>query len=319
VSPWPERPADDCPFVKRISWSGRSPLHRTLPRYNGAVTEAASTPVAARLPELLFVAGALSQYAGAAIAVTLFDDLAPESVAWLRVVGAAAVLLLVPPASTRARVTGWNRRSLALLAAFGGVTALMNIAFYLAIDRIDLGKAVAIEFVGPIAVAAVLTRSRRNALALALAAGGVLLLSQVQTDVAGLLFVLAASAAWAGYIVLGGHVARLHRGLDGLAVGLGLGALLLAPAGAARSGPAWTDGRLLAACVAVGVLSTVVPYGIDQHVLRWIPTRRFAVLLALLPVTATVLGLTLGQVPSVPELAGIGLVLGGVAAQERGR
>jgi inner membrane transporter RhtA len=272
-----------------------------------------------RTPEALFVVGAITQYAGAAIAVTLFEEVAPESVAWLRVVTAALVLVLVtvaargPGAFTRFR----DRRTAALVAVFGAVTVAMNMLFYLAIDRIDLGKAVAVELVGPIAVAAALTRSRRNAIALALATAGVLLLSQVETDVVGLAFVLAASAAWAGYIVTGSRVARLAQGVDGLAVALLLGAVLLAPVGAPRSGPAWAQPWVLTGCLVVGVLSTVVPYGIDQHVLRRIPTRRFALLLALLPATATLVGLTLGQVPRVPEIVGIALVLTAVAAQER--
>jgi inner membrane transporter RhtA len=271
--------------------------------------------VAVRFPEALFVVGALSQYVGAAIAVGLFDEVAPESVAWLRVVGAAVVLLGILHISTRGRVwRNWDRRSLLLVAAFGCVVTVMNMAFYLAIDRVDLGKAVAIEFIGPIAVAAALTRSRRNALAVVLAAAGVLLLSQVETDIVGLLFVL---AAWAAYVAIGGRVARLQRGLDGLALSLALGALLLTPVGAPRSGPALTDAGLLAGCVAIGVFSTVVPYGIDQHVLRAIPTRRFALLLALLPATATLLGLTLGQVPNALELTGIALILVAVASQQR--
>jgi inner membrane transporter RhtA len=274
--------------------------------------------VAVRFPEALFVVGALFQYVGAAIAVGLFDEVAPESVAWLRVVGAAVVLLGILHISTRGRVwRNWDRRSLLLVAAFGCVVTVMNMAFYLAIDRVDLGKAVAIEFIGPIAVAAALTRSRRNALAVVLAAAGVLLLSQVETDIVGLLFVLGASAAWAAYVVIGGRVARLQRGLDGLALSLALGALLLTPVGAPRSGPALTDAGLLAGCVAIGVFSTVVPYGIDQHVLRAIPTRRFALLLALLPATATLLGLTLGQVPNALELTGIALILVAVASQQR--
>jgi inner membrane transporter RhtA len=281
-------------------------------------TAAVGRPVAVRTPEALFVVGALTQYAGAAIAVGIFDDLAPESVAWLRVVAAAIVLLLVTAAGGASEFARFrDGRTVALVAAFGAVTVAMNMLFYLAIDRIDLGKAVAVEFVGPIAVAAALTRSRRNAFALALAGGGVLLLSQVETDLVGLGFVLAASAAWAGYIVTGSRVARRARGVDGLAMALLLGAVLLAPAGAPRSGPAWTDPRLLAACLAIGVLSTVVPDGIDQYVLRRIPTRRFAVLLALLPATATVVGLTLGQVPRLSELVGIALVLTAVACQER--
>ena len=110
-------------------------------------------------PEALFVLSAVSQYVGAAIAVSVFDEVEPQTVAWLRVIGAALALLAVARGFRR----GWTRRQLVAAATFGVATALMNMFFYLAIDRIDLGKGVAIEFLGPIAVAAALTRTSRNA------------------------------------------------------------------------------------------------------------------------------------------------------------
>ena len=203
---------------------------------------------------------------------------------------------------------------------FGIATAAMNTFFYLAIDRTDLGKSVAIEFIGPIAVAAVMTRTRRNAAALALAAVGVIVLGGVELDdnTAGLLYLLAASACWAAYIVFGSRVAQLQRGVSGLGVGLAIGAVALTPIGAPGSGPVWTTPSLLFACLLVGVFSNALGYGIDQHVLRRIPVRRFSVLLALLPVTAVVIGwIALDQRPSGLDLAGIALVLLGVIFQDR--
>jgi inner membrane transporter RhtA len=267
-------------------------------------------------PEALFVLSAVSQYLGAAIAVSVFDDVEPQTVAWFRVIGAALAVLAVARGVHR----GWTRRQLVGAAIFGVATALMNMFFYLAIDRIDLGKGVAIEFLGPIAVAAAMTRTSRNAAALLLAVGGVATLGGVEVgdNVLGLVFVLAASAMWAAYIVAGSRIAQLGRGLAPLAMGLAIGALALTPIGAPWSGPVWASPTLLLLCLLTGVFSNAIGYGIDQFVLRRIPIRRFSLLLALLPVTALVVGwVALDQRPSIVDLIGISLVLIGVALQER--
>jgi inner membrane transporter RhtA len=214
----------------------------------------------------------------------------------------------------------WTRDDLIAAAAFGTTTALMNLFFYLAIDRLALGTSVVIEFIGPIAVAAALTRSARNTVALLLAALGVIVLGGVQlgSEPLGLLFILIASALWAGYIVLGRHVAHLDRGMSGMGVGLIIGAAVLMPVGVRGSAAVFASARLFGLCLLVGILSSAIAYGIDQAVLRRIPVRRFAVLLALLPVTATIVGfIALGQRPSALDLAGSALVIAGVVVQER--
>jgi inner membrane transporter RhtA len=267
-------------------------------------------------PEGLFVLSAVAQYVGATIAVLLFASVAPQTVAWIRVIGAAIAVLAVSGAFWR----GWTRPQLLAAATFGIATAAMNTFFYMAIARTDLGKSVAIEFIGPIVVAAAMTRTRRNALALALAVGGVLVLGGLELDgnAAGVGWLLAASACWAVYIVIGSRVAQDRSGLAGLGVGLAIGAVVLTPFGAPGSGPVWTSPRLLIACLLVGLFSNAIGYGIDMHVLRRIPVRRFSVLLALLPVTAVAIGwIALDQQPSGLDLAGILLVLAGVATQER--
>ncbi|HSM64743.1 MAG TPA: EamA family transporter [Ilumatobacteraceae bacterium] len=264
----------------------------------------------------MFVLSAVAQYVGAVIAVGLFDQVEPQTVAWFRVIGAAIALVAV----SRAWRERWTRAELTAAALFGIATALMNMFFYLAIDRIDLGKAVTIEFIGPIAVAAVATRSVRNAVALLFAVLGVVVLGggEIDGNAIGLVFVLLASAMWAAYIVIGSRVARLDRGVAGLGVGLAIGALAIAPAGAPWSGDVWTSPRLLALCLLVGVFSNAIGYGIDQFTMRRIPIRRFSLLLALLPVTAAAIGwLVLDQRPSGIELVGIALVLVGVVVQER--
>ena len=256
------------------------------------------------------MAGAASQYVGAAIAVKLFASVTASGVAWLRVVSAAVVLV----AWRRPWRSAWTAPQAGLVAAFGAALALMNLCFYLAIARLPLGTAVAIEFTGPIAVAAMGSRTRRDAGALALAALGVLALADVHFsgEPAGVALALAAGAFWACYIVLGHRVAAAPgiRPQDGLAAGMAVGALALAPALAGPATPALTDPALLAACIAVGLASSVVPYALEQLAMRRLPRARFALLLSLLPATAAVVGaIVLGQIPTLLEATGIALVV----------
>ena len=287
---------------------------------SSTATPALGGPIARWLskaqPEALFVLSAVAQYIGAVIAVLLFDQVEPQTVAWFRIIGASIALLAV----SRGWRSGWTRPQLISVAVFGITTALMNICFYLAIDRIDLGKGVTIEFIGPITVAAIATRSIRNGVALAFAIVGVVVLGGVEVadNLDGLFFILLASALWAGYIVLGSRVAQVDRGVAGLGLGLCIGAIVTTPIGAPWSGPVWLSPTLLAACLLVGVFSNAIGYGIDQFTMRRIPIRRFSLLLALLPVTASAIGwIVLGQQPSALDVVGITLVLVGVAVQER--
>jgi inner membrane transporter RhtA len=261
-------------------------------------------------PQALFVVGAVSQYVGAALAVLLFASVPAAGVAWLRVVAAAAVLV----AWRRPWRTRWTRARLQLVAAFGIVLALMNLCFYLAIDRLPLGTAVAIEFCGPIFVAALGSRTRRDVAALVLGVAGVIALADVHLtgSPGGFALAVAAGVFWAAYIVLGHRVAadREIRPQDGLALAMAIGALGLAPALVVSAVPALVDPLLLAACLAVGVASSVVPYALEQIAMRRLPRARFALLLALLPATAAVVGaIVLGQVPGAIEAGGIALVV----------
>ena len=267
-------------------------------------------------PEALFVLSAVSQYVGAVIAVALFDEVAPQTVAWFRVIGAAIAVVL----ASRAWRQRWSRAELAAAALFGIATALMNTFFYLGIDRVDLGIAVTIEFIGPITVAAIATRSRRNALALGFAIVGVAILggTEIEGNALGLFFIFLASVMWAAYIVIGSRVARFDRGVSGLGIGLAIGAVAITPIGVPGSLDVWLSPRLLALCLLVGVFSNAIGYGIDQFTMRRFPVRRFSVLLALLPVTAVLIGwIALDQQPSGIEFAGIALVVVGVLVQER--
>jgi inner membrane transporter RhtA len=267
-------------------------------------------------PEVLFVAGALAQYGGAAIAVGLFDEVGPVGMAWLRGLTAGVVLLLWRPPWHRT----WAAAERRLVVLFGVVTVLMNLSFYLSIDRLPLGNAVAIEFLGPVAVAAVGARTARNWLALALAGGGVLLLAGVELDgdLLGVVFALASACLWAVHILLGSGVARWPATRDGLGVAFLAGSALVGPLAIGPARPAFEDPRLLLAAVGVGICSTAIPYVLDQVVFRRMDAHRFALLLAILPTTAAVVGwLALGQLPTVAEAAGIGAVVTAVVVRDR--
>jgi len=269
---------------------------------------------------LFFVVGAVSQYVGAAVGVFLFRTTDPTAVAWLRA-AAAAVALVVWRRPWRGT---WTRRSIAVAGGFGIVTVAMNVAFFESIARIPLGTAVAIEFLGPIAVAVLGSRRARDVVAVVLAAAGVVLAAGVQlgADPLGVAFALVAAALWAGYILLGKLVADAGSGLDSLAVGMAVAAVVLAApllAGQLLDDAAvFADPHTWALGAAVGVLSTAVPYGLDQVVLRRLGRARFALLLALLPATAAVVGaVALAQLPTVAEVAGIALVMAALVVVSR--
>ena len=261
---------------------------------------------------IVFVVGAISQYVGAAIGVFLFETTEPATVAWLRAAAAAVALV----AWRRPWRRAWSRRQTVIALIFGLVTIAMNVAIYEAISRIPLGTAVAIEFLGPTAVAALGSRRRRDLAAVALASVGVLLLAGVEFDanLTGVLFALVSAAMWAGYILLGKRVADTGDGLDSLAVGMSLAAVVLAPVilvpQARIDASVFVDSRTWLLGLCIGLLSTAIPYALDQLVLVQIGTAKFALLLALLPVTATLIGVAvLGQIPTSLEIAGITLVV----------
>ncbi len=284
------------------------------------MTGSVTSSVVGRVPApALFVLSAVSMYVGAALAVGLFDQLSPSVVAVLRVVCAAAVLLLW----RRPGRAAWRWPNLRRAGAYGLATAAMNVAFYEAIARLPLGTAVALEFCGPIAVAAVATRRPRDVAAVLLAAAGVVLIADVQWSgsATGVVWALVAAGMWAAYIVLGKRVATAGNGFDDMAVGFTVASVLLSPllllGGPAGLAPLASPVVLLLAA-GVGLMSSLLPYALDQIVLRRLGRGRFAVLLALLPATATVIGLlTLHQVPGALEAVGIAAVVAAVAVRSR--
>ena len=268
-------------------------------------------------PEPLFILGSTSQFVGQALAVNLFDDLTPGGVALLRVFG-AALMIVALRRSWRRR---WTATELRWASVFGIVLAAMNLSIYYSVELVPLGNAVAIEFLGPVAVAAFGTRTLRSAAAVVLAVAGVVVLAGVETEgtLRGVWFALLAGSFWAGYIVLGHRVARGAAWVDGLGVGMLVGALVISPFGIPHVPTAVTHPHLLGLGFAVALLSNVIPYGLDQWVMRRIDQHRFALLQALAPVTAAVVGLLLlSQVPSPREWTGIGLVIIAIALSRSG-
>jgi inner membrane transporter RhtA len=273
-----------------------------------AVSDAAPPAATDRVPpHAWFVVSAVFHYLGPAFAVLLFARLAPMGVAWLRIAAAAAVF-----AAWR---RPWRLARRGDLAVWGAVLAAMNCCFYLAIDRLPLGTVAAIEFLPVIVLAALGTRTPRNAIALALAVPGVYLLTDVRLagEPLGVALAFANAALFALYIVLGHRVAQ-DAGVDGLGAAMLAAAVVVTPVAGWAALPALVDPVALAAGVGVGIASSVVPYVCDQLAMARLSRASYALLVALLPATATVIGVVvLGQLPSTAEVFGIGLVVGGVA------
>lgn len=264
-------------------------------------------------PEAFFLVSAVFHYLGPAFAVLLFARLDPLGVAWLRIASAAAVF-----AVWRRPWRGLNRETAGLLVAWGGVLALMNTSFYLAIDRLPLGTVAAIEFVPVVVLAVVGMRSLRNLAALALAVGGVWLLTDVRLagSPIGFIFAFANAGLFAAYIVLGHRAAErgAASGIDRLAAAMLVALVVATPLGGWAALPAFADPVALLAGVGVGISSSVIPYVTDQLAMARLRRATYSLLVALLPATATVVGmLVLAQVPTWLEVAGVTLVVAAVA------
>ncbi|WP_345605283.1 EamA family transporter [Pseudonocardia adelaidensis] len=276
-----------------------------------------------RLPaHAYFVGSAVFHYLGPAFAVLLFARVDVLGVAWLRIAAAGIVFALWRrPWRVWRRLDGGTRR---LVAGWGAVLAVMNSAFYLAIDRIPLGTVAAVEFLPVVVLAALGARTPRNGAAVGLAVAGVWLLSDVRlvAEPWGFLFAAANAVLFALYIVLGHRVARNEAvtGIDGLALAMLVAAVVAAPIGFLDAAPAFVDPVALAAGIGVGITSSVIPYVCDQLAMARLPRATYALLVSLLPATATMIGIiVLAQLPTAVEMAGVVLVAGGVALHRERR
>jgi len=267
-------------------------------------------------PHLYFVVSAVFHYLGPAFAVLLFVRVDVLGVAWMRIAAAAIVLSLWRrPWRVVRRL---DRDGRVLLLAWGAVLAVMNCCFYIAIDRLPLGTVAAIEFLPVIALAAIGARTPRNLVALLLAVPGVYLLTgvRIEGEALGLAFAFANAALFALYIVLAHRVARLGAlgGIDGLAASMLVATVVVTPMAGWAAVPALTDPVAIAAGVGVGISSSVIPYVSDQLAMRRLARSTYALMVSLLPATATVIGIVvLAQVPTPTEALGVLLVVAGVA------
>jgi inner membrane transporter RhtA len=231
-------------------------------------------------------------------------------VAWLRIAAAAIVFAVWR--------RPWHALREPLVIAWGAVLALMNCCFYLAIDRLPLGTVAAIEFLPVIALAALGARTTRNVGALLLAVAGVYFLTDVQLsgEPLGVALAFANAGLFSAYIVLA-HRAAQHPalgGLDGLAGAMLVALVFVTPLSGWAAAPAFGDPVALLAGVGVGISSSVIPYVADQMAMRELPRATYALMVSILPATATVIGIVvLAQLPSAAEVVGVALVVGGVA------
>jgi inner membrane transporter RhtA len=196
--------------------------------------------------------------------------------------------------------------------AYGLVLGVMNLCFYQAIDRIPLGIAVTVEFLGPLAVALGGSRRLLDGLWALMAAGGVVLLTEARGELStvGLLFALAAGTCWGIYILLTAALGSRTTDGQGLALAMSVGAVVVLPVGVVESGSALLDPRILAIALAVALLSSVVPYSLELEALRSIPPRVFGVLMSMEPAVAALAGLlVLGEALHALQWVAVGLVV----------
>lgn len=273
-------------------------------------------------PHAWFGVSAVFHYLGPSMAVLLFESVGVLGVAWFRIASAAAFFALWSrPWNTLMRAD-WRARL--LLAGLGAVLALMNAAFYLALDRLPMSLVAAMEFIGTIAVALYGLRSRRNLAALALAVAGVVILIDVKwsSDPVGLLWAAVNGAMFVCYIVLGHAIAGggAGAGIERLGAAMVLAFVFILPVGLMQAVTAFGSPHLVLAGIGVGVCSSVVPYVCDQMAMARLPRPSFALMLALLPAMATIIAaVVLAQIPAPRDVLGVVVVMAGVALHKPSR
>jgi inner membrane transporter RhtA len=288
---------------------------------NSSIAQATAAPLIERQqhdvpPQAYFVGSAVFHYLGPSFAILLFARVDVLGVAWLRI--ASAALVFAVWRRPWRKLAALDRSGQLLIVSLGAVFAAMNACFYVSIDRLPLATVAAIEFIGPIALAVIGARTSRNLAAVAAAALGVYLLTHVRVggETVGVAFAFANAALFTAYIVLAHRVARRSSmgGVDGLAAAMIFALVFVSPIGLADAAHALGDPVAIAAGIGVGLSSSVIPYVFDQLAMARLPRATYALFVALLPATATVVGvIVLRQLPTAVDLAGIALVMAGVA------
>lgn len=263
-------------------------------------------------PVVLVLVAVVSVQFGGALAATLLPTVGVLGSVTLRLALAAVILW----ALVRPRLRGRSAADWGVVSLFALALTCMNIAFYGSLTRLPIGVAVTIEFLGPLALAAALSRRRRDLLAVGAALVGVLLISEALTtpwaelDITGILLAATAGACWAAYIVLSRRTGARFEGLDGIAICLALGAVVMLPLGWATAGSALVTPEALLLGLGIALLSSAIPYSLELLALRHLRSGTFGVLLSLEPAAAALAGLiVLGQVLALPQLLGMALVV----------
>ena len=282
-------------------------------------------------PSVLVLTGVVSVQVGAGVAARLFALIPPAAVTGLRLWTAAAVMIVAGARPLRDNLASLARRrawrDAAVVAGFGLTLAVMNFSIYQAFARIPLGIAVTIEFLGPLAVAVASSRRLIDLLWVALAGVGVALLTGTgapasgghRVGLVGLGFALLAAAAWAAYIVLSRATGRRFPGTSGLTIAMLVAAVVIIPAGVTAGGMALLRPGILASGLAIGLLSSVIPYSLELEALRRVPARVFGIWMSLEPAVAALVGLImLGETLAVTEWAAIVCVMIACAGAARG-
>jgi len=267
-------------------------------------------------PHMFFLVSAIFHYLGPAFAVLLFAQVTVLGVTWLRIASAAFVFSIWRRPWRIIAAQSWAQRC--SLLAFGVVLGLMNVCFYKAIARLPLSTVGAIEFIGPILLAALGMRTQRNVAALILAAVGGWVLTDVRLEgeSIGYLFAFANCILFMLYVVLGHRIAQNGgaTGIDRLGLAMLIAMITVSPLGFVDALPTFQQPYLLLAGIGVGICSSVIPYVCDQLAMARLSRATFALLLALLPASAAMIGVAiLHQIPSIVEVVGILLVAAGVA------
>ncbi len=282
-------------------------------------------------PHAWFGVSAVFHYLGPSFAVLLFPAVGVLGVAWFRI--ASAALVFAPATKPWRTFRNATNQERLLLIALGGCLAIMNSAFYLALERLPLALVASIEFVGAIAMALWGVRTRRNFLALTLAVIGVLVLidapslftvgeQTATSDLIGVLWAVLNGALFVLYIILGHRISQngATDGVERLGAAMSAAFLFVIPIGFLQALDAFSAPGLVLAGIGVGVCSSVIPYVCDQLAMSRLPRSSFAFLLALLPATATLIGvIVLRQIPNALDIAGVALVMVGVAVHKPGR
>lgn len=267
---------------------------------------------------LIFIGSAISNYSGTAIAAALLFSLMPAAaVAWFRGLVTAVFML----AWRRPFRKAMTLKELGVSTLFGMATLGMNMIFYEAVVRIPLGTSVSLEFIGPIAVAVAVGRGLKTRIATVLALAGVLSIGGLGMDISdpvqlvGVACAIGAGAMWAGYVVLGQKIATTRNGLDSLAVGMSAATIIFAPLVWRHIATPFIHGwQTVLIVIVMGILSSMIPYSVEQTNMKRLGKDTFALMLALYPATSTLVGLVvLFQVPNAGEIIGLICVSAAVA------